>query len=518
MKFIDRLKNFKFIDDDRDIFENSQIFAGYIEQKGIKEVEIHLSGAFEFCVAFFGSMMATAKPYLLAKPIFSGERAYVNDENFAKFLEHKNICDKELSLESKFYLKTSGSTGKSKDVEKSLQDMVVEGEYLSSKFGFSAQNIFFSSVSHQHMFGLAYRVFLPMMVGAKAFSKELNYPEAIFNLNLANHIFITSPVLLRMLVQSPRAKEIKDLAAIVSAGSELKSELRERIKELCDARIIDIYGSTETGTIAWNLGGGLMLFDAVSAGFDQREALNIRSPWCEFFQSNDWAQVQDSRLILKGRLDRVVKLNDKRISLDELDKRLCSSGILSDCYCGIHPKFSRLTALIELNEAGLAKFRQGGKSAIVKELKEILKPDFKNVLRHFKIMEKLPRNPQGKFLKSEFENALFKDSSPVWVKEQSDTWQYKFSAVMSVELEIFTHHFYKLPLLPGFFQLDFVYELAKSVGIEFKDSIIVENLKFTKFVQPNDKLSVCFEKRREKLHFEIFCNGERCSCGRIGPI
>ena len=189
------------------------------------------------------------------------------------------------------------------------------------------------------------------------------------------------------------------------------------------------------------------------------------------------------------------------------------------------------------------------------ELKELLKLEFKNSVRYFKIVEKMPRNQQGKFEKSEFENALFASHKPVWsggagnevgeicsgqiygssdnlgsglncganddsVKfdasgERLDGAQkYEFSAIIHAGLEIFESHFPNLPLLPGFMQLDFVFELASRVGIDVNGASTVENLKFMKFVRPGDALRVCFEKRGGKLYFELFCNGEKCSTGR----
>ncbi len=92
--------------------------------------------------------------------------------------------------------------------------------------------------------------------------------------------------------------------------------------------------------------------------------------------------------------------------------------------------------------------------------------------------------------------------------------KYEFSAIMHAGLEIFESHFPNLPLLPGFMQLDYVFELASGVGIDISGASTVENLKFMKFVRPGDLLRVCFEKRGGKLYFELFCNGEKCSTGR----
>ena len=559
MSFEENLKNFRFADDSRDVFDACLRVAAFLEKNGIKELQIYLEDAFKFYAAFFGSLLAGVAPYVLAKPVYEPNLTAVNDENFSNFFSSEPANGLKFDLQAKFYLQTSGSSGKSKMIEKSLAQMIKESEYLACELNFSARNTFFSSVSHRHMFGLTFKVFLPLVLGARVIADELNYPEAILGLELANHVFIASPVLLGALVQSPAASALKGLSGIVSAGSPLKKELRDKLGKICDARIVEIYGSTETGIVARDEGCGLRLFGAVNAGLDGRGALNVSSPWCEFFQTNDAASIGDGRLALKGRIDRIVKLNDKRVSLESIEAKLLESGLLADCYCAPHPKFKRIAALLQLNDEGLKKFRKIGKKGVADELKELLKLEFKNSVRYFKIVEKMPRNQQGKFEKSEFENALFASPKPVWsggrVNEageicvaqiykngqnlasgpnrgadnanggrakfegggerlENSAQKYEFSAVMHAGLEIFESHFPNLPLLPGFMQLDYVFELACGVGIDVSGASAVENLKFMKFVRPGDLLLVCFEKRGGKLYFELFCNGEKCSVGR----
>lgn len=551
MSFEENLKNFRFTDDSRDVFDACLRFAAFLEKGGVKELQIYIDDAFKFYAAFFGSLLAGAAPCVLAKPILEANLTAVNDENFSNFLANEPAKGLKFDPQAKFYLQTSGSSGKSKMIEKSLAQMIKESEYLADELNFSSQNTFFSSVSHRHMFGLTFKVFLPLVLGARVIADELNYPEAILGLSLANHVFIASPVLLRTLAQSPAAIALKGLSGIVSAGSPLKKELRSELGRICDARIIEIYGSTETGIVAKDDGCGLRLFDAVDAGLDDRGALSVSSPWCEFFQTNDAASIDEGRLTLQGRIDRIVKLNDKRVSLESIEAKLLESDLLADCYCAPHPKFKRIAALLQLNGEGLKKFRKIGKKGVVAELKELLKLEFKNSVRYFKIVEKMPRNQQGKFEKSEFENALFASPKPVWsggrvneagkicygsgqnlesalncdtnasyVKfdeggERLDGAQkYEFGAIMHAGLEIFESHFPNLPLLPGFMQLDYVFELASMVGVDISGASTVENLKFMKFVRPGDLLRICFEKRGGKLYFELFCNGKKCSTGR----
>ncbi len=514
MEFENSLKEFKFVDIDKNLYSQVGIFGANLKEYGVSEVEIYLSETFDFCVAFFGALAIGVKPILLAKPIFSSDKFNINDENFKNFLAPVRNIESKFNLNSTFFLQTSGSTGKSKNIPKRLGAMIEEGLFLKEELGFNESDTFFSSVSHQHMFGLTFKVFLPIISGAKAVSKELNYPEAIFELDLSNLSFVTSPVLLQTLISSPRAVEISGLKNIICAGSALKSELRASIVKLSSARIIDIYGSTETGIVARNLGDELLLFSKVKAGLSEDEALNVSSPWCEFFQTSDWAQIEGNRLTLKGRIDRIVKLNDKRVNLISIENKMLESGLLKDCYCDTHPKFKRLAALLELSEEGVKLFRNSGKKGVVARLNELLRPEFKNSVRYFKIVSSLCKNAQGKFLKANFKELLEKSEGPSWDKS-SDGGVYKFKTKLSPALGIFTEHFPNLPLLPGFVQLDFVFKFARELGAEVGDQCVVENLKFLKFVRPNDELCIEISQKDEKVYFEIFCNGTRSAAGRI---
>ena len=86
MSFEENLKNFRFTDDSRDVFDACLGFAAFLEKNGIKELQIYIDDAFKFYAAFFGSLLAGAAPYVLAKPIFEENLTAVNDENFSNFL------------------------------------------------------------------------------------------------------------------------------------------------------------------------------------------------------------------------------------------------------------------------------------------------------------------------------------------------------------------------------------------------------------------------------------------------
>ncbi|WP_297997660.1 AMP-binding protein [uncultured Campylobacter sp.] len=274
------------------------------EQKNAPMIEIYGEDAAEFIAFFFGAMIAGFVPVLLREPKFSGEFHLGGDvkipnlaaaQNLEKFspndlesisprdtgksapkISSKNApqnhapCEQEavslhlLRADQKFYIKTSGSTGEAKNIEKSLRDMVLEAEFLVERFGLCASDRFLSGVSHQNMFGLTFSIFVPLICGSRTQKGGLNYPEIILAADLAGAVLISSPTVLGALCEHADAANIAPLGTIFSAGAPLSPAIRDNLRALSSARIVDIYGSSETGVIACNEGARLKKFAPVS--------------------------------------------------------------------------------------------------------------------------------------------------------------------------------------------------------------------------------------------------------------
>jgi len=274
------------------------------EQERASMIEIYGEDAAEFIAFFFGALIAGFAPVLLREPKFSGKFHLGGDvkipnlaaaQNLDEFCSHdlENIsphdteksapkissknapqnhapCEKEavslhlLRADQKFYIKTSGSTGEAKNIKKSLRDMVLEAEFLVERFGLCASDRFLSGVSHQNMFGLTFSIFVPLLCGSHTQKGGLNYPEIILAADLAGAVLISSPTVLGALCEHVDAANIAPLSTIFSAGAPLSPVIRDRLRALSNARIVDIYGSSETGVIACNEGAGLKKFAPVS--------------------------------------------------------------------------------------------------------------------------------------------------------------------------------------------------------------------------------------------------------------
>ncbi|AII15491.1 acyl-CoA synthetase / AMP-(fatty) acid ligase [Campylobacter iguaniorum] len=483
-----------------ELADQSLKFGSYLRSKNIKEIKIYLSSTFDFCVALFGAMSANA----LAHVVSDAKFADINDDNFAHFSGDLD-SEFELNLDYEFFLYTSGSSGSSKAIKKSLKDMFEEAIFLRDFLSLNAQNLY-TSVTHQHMFGLTFKVFLPLIAGLKVLSKKLDYPEIVLSYDFTNTIFISSPVVLSA-ISKYGGTNINKADLIVTAGSKLENELRNKF----DAKIMEIYGSTETGIVAANFGSGFEILGGVNLSLNDQERLIINSKWCKEYLSSDMAEISGKSLKLLGRFDRIIKLNEFRFSLDEAECELKNHKFISDSKCALLAGDTRIKALICLSKEGKDEFRNSGKNGIIKALKGHLFDKFKTNIRHFKIVEKIEKNSYGKFSVDDFKR--------VWQRKLTPKFELinplEMQANISEECFFFEGHFRDFPLVPGFMQVGFVMDALSELGTVIDKPYNVENLKFTAFLRPFDICKITISKEANLINFKVYANEKISASGRI---
>ncbi len=114
-------------------------------------------------------------------------------------------------------------------------------------------------------------------------------------------------------------------ALIFSAGASLPETAIDETRRIFGVAPTEIYGSTETGAIARRCGRSAwqpMPGNRVRAGSDGR--LHLISPWVDGpHEGGDAIEPHaDGGFTLNGRLDRIVKINGKRVCLTEVEAAL----------------------------------------------------------------------------------------------------------------------------------------------------------------------------------------------------
>ncbi|MFA0148649.1 AMP-binding protein [Vibrio lentus] len=311
---------------------------------------------------------------------------------------------------------TSGSSGTPKAINKTLEHLDIETAQLDKNWGELIKgNRVHSTVSHQHIYGLLFRILWPLCSGVSFARSNLEYPEQILSHANKNCVLISSPALLKRLKHETNTAQ---LAGVFSSGGPLPTESAHQSQNLLGHLPIEVFGSTETGGIAFRQQESAQtpwqLFDCIEASLNSENCIKLLSPYID---NNNWYQtadecemVSENQFILKGRTDRVIKIEEKRVSLVEVEKRLEQLTWISECVVipFEEPERLILASVLVLSEEGQAKLATMSKGKfwlmLRSELRKWLEPIA--IPRKYRVVEEIPLNSQGKRLTSHIEQLI----------------------------------------------------------------------------------------------------------------
>lgn len=313
-----------------------------------------------------------------------------------------------LSAETTVVFFTSGSTGQPKLVEKKLKQLWLEAQQLESVFGAGRvkPTMFAATVPVNHIYGLLFRLLWPLCSGQPMLVPTIEYNEELFHLD---------PQQPCCLISSPshitRFTALERLAAhrldIFSSGAPLPAITAKRLQNGLGQAPIEIFGSTETGGIAWRKNpcgqASWQLFPGIRTQLGPEQRLMIQSPYLTgegWWQTEDRVEfVADSQFILKGRADRIVKVSEKRVSLPEMERWCEQCPWLGEArLILLADKRPTLALVAVLNSAGNALLADKGKLAVNNIIREYLLQRFDRVVlpRKFRYVVSLPYDARGK--------------------------------------------------------------------------------------------------------------------------
>ncbi|ARP37550.1 AMP-binding protein [Vibrio syngnathi] len=311
---------------------------------------------------------------------------------------------------------TSGSSGTPKAIHKTLEHLDIEIAQLDKNWGtLLRDNQVHSTVSHQHIYGLLFRILWPLCSGVPFSRHNLEYPEQILSHANKQSVLISSPALLKRLKHETKSTH---LAGVFSSGGPLPTESAHQALNLLGHLPIEVFGSTETGGIAFRQQESVQtpwqLFDCIEASLNSENCIKLLSPYID---RNNWYQTADecemvsgSQFILKGRTDRVIKIEEKRVSLVEVEKRLEQLPWISECVVISFEEPERLIlasvlVLSDEGQASLATMSKGKFWLMLRsELRKWLEPIA--IPRKYRVVDEIPLNSQGKRLTSHIEQLV----------------------------------------------------------------------------------------------------------------
>ena len=267
-------------------------------------------------------------------------------------------------------------------------------------------------------------------------------------------------------------------------------------------------------------------FAGITLSQDSDGALLIASPYLpvgHIEHTADAARIAaDGRFELLGRLDRIVKLEEKRISLPMLENALLTHPWVAEARLGVvQENRASLGALLVLSDAGLHALRNGGRRGLTQALRQHLSQHCETLAlpRRWRLLRQLPLNAQGKLPQREVDALLLAPRTKVpEVLEQSCTeGEWNLQLAVPPDLAYFTGHFPQAPVLPGVVQVDWAMHLGQQLMDLPHTFAGMEVLKFQQLVRPGDEiqLHLRFDAARGKLYFTYRNATTTCSSGRI---
>ena len=430
--------------------------------------------------------------------------------------------------ETKLVIFTSGSTGTPKPVAKQLLQLQLEIATLEKQWGKQlAHATALATVSHQHIYGLLFRVLWPLSAGRCFHSDCYINPETLVKgARDAAAYWIASPAHLKRLDQGSPWNDIANLSAVFSSGGALQHEAAQQILVCSGQSVIEIYGSTESGGIAWRQQDSAWTpFEGMSLTQSQ-DGWQLHSPYL-FNQAelrlDDQINLQDDgRFMLHGRLDRIVKIEEKRVSLTELEQRLTAMTWVAEAFTLMLTKHRDVVgAVIVLTDDGAQSLKTKGRKSLIKQLRVALYQYFDAVVlpRKWLFLERMPLTTEGKIEQPILKHLLDMDSRKLphilGVEKAGDSVELKLNA--HEDLIYFPDHFAGYPILPGVVQIAWAEHFGKLFFAIAEPFLMMEAIKFAKVIQPGTalKLMLNWKASSGKLYFNFSSESGTHSSGRM---
>jgi len=311
---------------------------------------------------------------------------------------------------SDLVLFTSGSTGKPTQVQRSILNIEAELDVLESLWGETIGDArVYSTVSHRHVYGMLFRLLWPL-VTQRAFAVfNFEYPENLLGEMATGGALVTSPALLK------RIGHLKDPAetpwrAVFSSGGMLPEYAAKDASRLLGVCPTEVLGSTETSGVAWRQQlekGADELWHSmpeVRVRQDEEGFLEVSSPFMglsNWHRMGDKVRLETNRSFeLLGRGDHIVKIEEKRVSLAEIEQRAVELPLVVDAAAAALEDGARqfVGLVVQLSESGLEELNEQGNKQINATIRRSLrsKLDPVAVPKKFRFVDSIPVNAQGK--------------------------------------------------------------------------------------------------------------------------
>ena len=432
---------------------------------------------------------------------------------------------------------TSGTTGANRSIMKAIRHLDREVAELERLFGpendvdfaprVPADASVFSTAPPAHLYGLLFGVLWPLASGRPFCPDALQHPSEILPRLEGSRpsVLISVPSALRRIARrdagsiSPNA-----CAAVFSSGGPLPRKTALATEERLGHAPVEVFGSTETGGVAWRRrradakDPAWTPFPSVRVDLDDSERLRVASPFVsgvegdetsgagnERFTMGDRARLEaDGRFRVDGRVDEIVKIAEKRVDLARMSEALRANTEVDDVALVTigDDGPTRIGAVIAPTDVGRSRIESDGPNALQRALRASLREHFDPVVhpRAWRIVEALPVDERGKLARAAL-HALFRAPGAAAregaVSDRPETKEalrgedhVERTCRVPTDLECFVGHFPDQPVVPGVLQLDWALDTAEELLGRAPRVRTIESMKLVTPLRPGDTFRI----------------------------
>lgn len=372
------------------------------------------------CVSYIASSSKEQNALKIFKSYFSNAKSILFDNtnktlqneleslNIKKFEDAKNLENIFSNKDFSFIFYTSGSTGfptAALKTEKNINSEIDDISALLENFNIKRVIV---TVPFIHIYGSLFGLFYPLKHKIDIILKEHFLPNDLLDLIDDYSLVVTTPLYIKAL-NSIYSKKDLSKSIFISSTAPLLKEDAKNFKDKFNSNIIQIFGSTETGGIAYKYNDEELWnpFKRVKLEVNGENLLSVSSPYIsniiyekDFKTTNfkiqtfDYVEINNNSFKLLGRSSQILKIAGKRYSTIQIENILEKIDGISKALVLVNSNSNSLRG--EILDITLETYIDFS----IKDIQNILKKELSNLKFSItlKLVEKLKTSSTGKKL------------------------------------------------------------------------------------------------------------------------